>query len=284
MLGSRFLFVHAHPDDETITTGSTIAKYVALGAQVCVLTCTRGELGEVFLPELKHLEVGGVNSFDDGTTLGVYRSGELREALQVLQVDDQRFLGDYNAVSAGFLSKVYRDSGMVWGQDFAVSALQSLHPQAFCAAELGEVSAHIAQVIRVLKPHVVVTYNSFGGYGHPDHIRAHEATKAAVLEAAQPAGEDGLGEVWDVPRLYFVESAADSVANVFSVVGDLVSKVAALKKYRTQLLVAGDRFCLTNFVWQNIVDVEFFSLGYSAVPFDVSGMVVRNDLLEGVEF
>ena len=102
----RVLFVHAHPDDETLATGATIATLVDAGAFVSVLTCTRGELGEVIPAELAHL---------GGEELGEHRLGELRTALSVLGVTDHRVLGEPNARWEGRGPRRYLDSGMVWG-------------------------------------------------------------------------------------------------------------------------------------------------------------------------
>src|SRR5690606_31265526 len=104
------VFVHAHPDDETISTGGTIASLVEAGVGVTVVTCTRGERGEVIPPELQHLE-------GDGPALAGVREGELAAAMAALGVTDHRYLGDSNARAAGLAPRRYADSGMVWGAD-----------------------------------------------------------------------------------------------------------------------------------------------------------------------
>src|SRR6476469_4303424 len=144
----RLLLVHAHPDDETIGTGTTMARYVAEGAHVTLLTCTLGELGEVLVPELVGLAA------ERGDQLGGYRIGELAAAMRALGVTDHRFLG-----GAAF----WRDSGMIGtpGND---------DPRAFwaCASDeqrFAEAVEHAAEVIREVRPQVLITYDEIGGYG-----------------------------------------------------------------------------------------------------------------------
>ena len=240
----RVLFVHAHPDDETISTGATIATLVDRGAEVIVLTCTRGERGEVIPQDLHHLE----GSLDE---LGSVREGELAEALAVLGVTDHRMLGNSNARWTGRAPRRYLDSGMRWAPSGA-TALDELDARSLCAAEVGEVAADIAAVIIELEPDVVVSYDVDGGYGHPDHVRAHEATRTAT-------------EVLGVP-FYVIDSSAKNSSAKSSTAknssaknstakksGQLVIDVApvvdrkrdALEKHRTQVSVSGDEFSLS---------------------------------------
>lgn len=159
----RLLFVHAHPDDETLTCGVTMAHHVAAGDEVHVLTCTLGEEGEVIPAELRHLE----GHPDDA--LAPYRYGELTEAmsrvgahLHVLGADP----------GAGRLSR-YRDSGMAGSEAAA-------RPEAFVNADLDEVGALVADVVRAVRPDALITYDPEGGYRHPDHVQAHRVTRAAL--------------------------------------------------------------------------------------------------------
>jgi N-acetyl-1-D-myo-inositol-2-amino-2-deoxy-alpha-D-glucopyranoside deacetylase len=164
------LFVHAHPDDETLATGIALAHHQRLGHDVHVLTCTLGEEGEVIPPELAHLGP------DRTGTLAPWRRGELAGAMEVLGVH-HRVLGEDR--SSGVLSR-YRDSGMA-------GSPSASHPRAFAAADVDEVAAQVAEVVREVRPAVVVTYDAHGGYGHPDHIQTHRVTCAAV--ALLPPGE-----------------------------------------------------------------------------------------------
>ena len=111
---ARILFVHAHPDDETSSTGATMAHYAQKGAEVYLITATRGELGEVTPPQLQHLEVGKPGCTDNGEALGEYRVGELNGALEALGVHHHLFLGQEPATAKG-VPALYRDSGMAWG-------------------------------------------------------------------------------------------------------------------------------------------------------------------------
>ena len=233
---AHLLFVHAHPDDETIATGGTIGMLVDAGVGVTVLTCTRGERGEVIPPELKHLE-------GDGPALAAYREGELAEAMRVLGVTDQRFLGEPGARLAGHEPRRYLDSGMQWGADGA-EALDALDPASLSAAPLGEVAADVASVIQAVGATGVVSYDAHGGYGHPDHIRAHDAAKRAA-------------EVMGVP---FYAVQADGTRGPDDVVVDtapVFGRTAdALRAHRTQVTVDGDRFALSSGPFREIVRSE----------------------------
>jgi N-acetyl-1-D-myo-inositol-2-amino-2-deoxy-alpha-D-glucopyranoside deacetylase len=180
----RLLFVHAHPDDESLTTGATIAHYTARGAQVQVVTCTLGEEGEVIGDEWAQLAV------DHADQLGGYRIGELTAALHALGVGAPTYLG-----GAGR----WRDSGM--------PGTPERRQQKFAEAEEREVVGALVSVIRELRPHVVVTYDPNGGYGHPDHIRAHAVTTAAVAAAGTA---DYSGAPWTVPKVYWTVIAASA--------------------------------------------------------------------------
>ncbi len=232
----RVLFVHAHPDDETIATGAAIATLVERGAIVTVLTCTRGELGEVIPPELQHLA---------GAGLAVQRERELTEALAALGVTDHLFLGLDGARWDGRSPRRYGDSGMQWGAKGA-EALDPIDPESLVAAELGDVAADIAAVIIDRTPDVVVSYAADGGYGHPDHVRAHDATRAAA-------------EVVRVP-FYVVDSpgAKPGAVRVESR-PVLERKRAALAAHRTQVTVDGDTFSLSSGAPRPIDTVETYT-------------------------
>jgi N-acetyl-1-D-myo-inositol-2-amino-2-deoxy-alpha-D-glucopyranoside deacetylase len=163
----RLLFVHAHPDDETLATGVALAHHVARGDDVHVLTCTLGEEGEVIPPELAHLEGA------EGDPLAAHRREELRGAMEVLGVTSH-LLG----ASADGEHATYRDSGMA-------GSAAAAHPRAWAGVDLAEAAASVRAVIDDLRPDVVVTYDHTGGYRHPDHVRTHEATCRAVATAAE---------------------------------------------------------------------------------------------------
>jgi N-acetyl-1-D-myo-inositol-2-amino-2-deoxy-alpha-D-glucopyranoside deacetylase len=161
------LLVHAHPDDETIGSCVTMARYASEGVAVTLLTCTRGEEGEVLVPELAQLGA----AHDD--ELGPHREQELAAAMAVLGVADHRFLGGPGR---------WRDSGMM-------GLPTNDRPEAFWRADLVEASAQVCAVVREVRPQVLVTYDSNGGYGHPDHIAISQFTTAAVV-CAGDAGYD----------------------------------------------------------------------------------------------
>jgi N-acetyl-1-D-myo-inositol-2-amino-2-deoxy-alpha-D-glucopyranoside deacetylase len=267
----RLLLVHAHPDDETINNGATMARYVAEGASVTLLTCTLGEEGEVLVPELAQLAA------DQADQLGGYRIGELRAAMDALGVEDIRFLG-----GAGH----YRDSGMM-------GTPANEHPRAFWNADLDEAIAHAVAVVREVRPQVLVTYDENGGYGHPDHIQAHRVAMGAVEAAADPGYRPDLGEAWDVAKVYwccvprsvlqrgidalaesgetFFEGVTDAADIPFAVEDDEVTaavdggafvgrKDAAMRAHPTQILVDGPFFALSNNLGQQVLAVEYYRL------------------------
>ncbi len=189
----RIMFVHAHPDDESITNGLAMAKYVAEGAHVTLITCTLGEHGEVLVPALAHLAA----EHDD--ELGTHRLGELTDAMAILGMTDFRRLGG---------DGTYRDSAMVWAEDGTAAATDEVDPRAFWRADLTEAANHLVSVIREVRPHVLVTYDEFGNYGHPDHIQANRVAHYALALAAAPSYRRDLGEAWDVAKVYWIAESA----------------------------------------------------------------------------
>src|SRR3954469_9369263 len=268
----RLLFVHAHPDDETINNGATMARYVAEGAQVTLLTCTLGEEGEILVPELAQLAA------DQADQLGGYRISELAQAMAALGVTDTRWLG-----GAGR----YRDSGMM-------GTPANEHPRAFWNADPDEAVGHAVAVVREVRPQVVVTYDENGGYGHPDHIQAHRVAMGAVAAAADPGYRPDLGEAWSVAKVYWCcaprsvlqqgiealaaageESFFEGVTSAddipFAVDDDEVAaavdgrsfvdrKDAAMRAHPTQILVDGPFFALSNNLALEVLGVEYYRL------------------------
>jgi N-acetyl-1-D-myo-inositol-2-amino-2-deoxy-alpha-D-glucopyranoside deacetylase len=268
----RLLLVHAHPDDETINNGATMARYVAEGTSVTLLTCTLGEEGEVLVPELAQLAA------DQADQLGGYRIWELRGAMDALGVTDFRFLG-----GAGR----YRDSGMI-------GTPANEKPRAFWNADLDEAVAHTVAVVREVRPQVVVTYDENGGYGHPDHIQAHRVAMGAVEAAADAAYRPDLGEAWDVAKVYWccyprsvLQQGIDAMAAAgddtffdgvtsaddlpFGVPDDVVTaavdgtgfvrhKDAAMRAHPTQIMVEGPFFALSNNLGLEVLGMEYYRL------------------------
>ncbi len=224
----RLLLVHAHPDDESIGTGATMAKYAAEGAQVTLVTCTLGELGEIIPPDLAHL---GADAED---RLGEYRIGELAAACAALGVTDHRYLGGPGR---------WRDSGMTGtaGND---------DPRCFWRAGLDEAADALLGVIREVRPQVLVTYDANGFYGHPDHIQAHRV----AWHAFQQAGQYGLAK-------FYATSAADGpVTTEIDATAYLDRKQAAMRAHATQITVDPPYFALSNQVRYDLVGVEYFTL------------------------
>ena len=197
------LAVHAHPDDETLATGALLATWAAAGEPVTLVTCTRGEQGEVIGAELAHLE-------GDGPALAAHREGELAAALASLGVSDHVFLDQVEDGGPGRSpgqvgERSFRDSGMAWAAPgiARAAAEADLSEGALVGVPLDEAARRLARVLRERRPRVVVTYEPSGGYGHPDHVRAHEITVRAI-ELAREQGSalpDGGAPDPEVVRL-----------------------------------------------------------------------------------
>ncbi|SFP35044.1 N-acetyl-1-D-myo-inositol-2-amino-2-deoxy-alpha-D-glucopyranoside deacetylase [Amycolatopsis arida] len=248
--------MHAHPDDETIATGGTIARYAAEGVRVTLVTCTLGEEGEIIPPELARLGPA------EADQLGGYRAGELAAAGAALGVTDQRYLGGIGR---------WRDSGMAGTPSIE-------HPRAFVQGSQPEQVAQLAEILAEVRPQVVVTYDEFGGYGHPDHIRAHEITMAAadecdvprVFHVVQPATAlaEGLAALRDRPDVPFRVPAAGElpavpdarVTTAVDIGAHLDAKVAALRAHATQVSVPEPATCfaLSNGIAQPLLDTEYY--------------------------
>jgi N-acetyl-1-D-myo-inositol-2-amino-2-deoxy-alpha-D-glucopyranoside deacetylase len=284
----RLLFVHAHPDDESLYNGATIARYAARGAQVQVVTCTLGEEGEVIGPRWARLAVDGADQ------LGGFRIGELTAALHALGIGDPIFLG-----GAGR----WRDSGM--------PGTPARHRQKFADADHREAVGALVSVIRELRPHVVVTYDPKGGYGHPDHVQTHEVTTAAVAASGRA---DYPGDPWQVRKFYWTVTATSAIEAAELSTVDLPSgwivpapsdvgfgysddsidaeidaplglgpKVAALTAHATQVTVAPDgRVCaLSNNIALPILAREHYILA-AGKPGERDERGWETDLLAGL--
>ena len=188
----RLMLVHAHPDDESIFTGVTMARYAAEGAHVTLVTCTAGEEGEILTPDIAHLSA----EQDDG--LGPHRVEELAEAMRELGVADHRYLGGPFR---------YRDSGMQWGPDGHAMPRDATRDDTFWRADLTDAADALVAVIREIRPQVLITYDEFGGYGHPDHIQAHRVATYGAALAGIPSYRHDLGEAWDVPKVYWAAAS-----------------------------------------------------------------------------
>lgn len=289
----RLVLVHAHPDDESITSGATMAKYVSLGAKVTLVTCTLGEEGEVLVPGLSHL------ASDKEDKLGHHRITELAAAMKHLNVSDWRILGGEHT---------FRDSGMI-------GTPQNERKDNFWNADLLEATKHLVKIIREVKPQVLITYDDFGGYGHPDHIKAHRVATYAVALSASPTFALELGSAWDVPKVYWTAfpksvikagiealkakgDASDFAAQnpddlPFAIDDELVTtaidagqftsaKMAALAAHETQINIEDEFFALSNNDGTPIMGVEYYRIakGKVAEPFNDQGH--ETDLFNGI--
>ena len=282
----RLLLVHAHPDDETINNGVTMAKYAADGINVTLVTCTRGEEGEVLVDSLLNL----ASSKDD--KLGEHREVELKNAMDELGIKDFRFLGAPN--------KKWRDSGMM-------GTPQNDRKDVFWQADLDEVANELVKIILETKPQVLITYDEFGGYGHPDHIKAHQiAMRAAEIASQQdwqvskiywnttPRSviQMGIDKMKEVGSEFFGAENADDlpfakpdelVTSVVKAPEYVPHKLAAMKAHATQISVDGPFFALSNNLGLSVWGDEYYTLvkGELAGPFDENGREL--DLFAGVK-
>ena len=289
----RLLLVHAHPDDETIGSGATMAKYVTAGAQVTLVTCTLGEEGEILVPELAHLAA------DQSDGLGKHRIMELAAAMTELGVTDWRLLGGPHA---------FRDSGMV-------GTPPNDRADCFWRADLLEAAKHLVKIIRETCPQVLVTYDDFGGYGHPDHIQAHRVATYARELAAAPSFAPELGAPWSIEKVYWtafpvsvmragiemLKAAGEDTGFAtqdpdeipFACPDELVTtaidggefaeqKMRALRAHATQISTEEGFFALSNNLGSQVMGTEYYRLvaGTPAEPFDAMGR--ETDLFNGI--
>jgi N-acetyl-1-D-myo-inositol-2-amino-2-deoxy-alpha-D-glucopyranoside deacetylase len=211
------LFVHAHPDDETLATGALIAELVADGVRVSLLTATRGERGEIV--------AGSVDNDVDAEGLSLLREKELRRASHVLGIADRYWLGTAPARSAGTPDVRYRDSGMSWIRPGLAGPAADVEADALVSAPIGQLVDDEVALLERIRPELVISYDNDGGYGHPDHVRVHQATLAACLATSMPFAEitqeRGDGVTW------------------FDLEHQLPTVTAALREHSTQLSVVG---------------------------------------------
>jgi N-acetyl-1-D-myo-inositol-2-amino-2-deoxy-alpha-D-glucopyranoside deacetylase len=288
----RLLAVHAHPDDETLTTGGTLARYARdADTSVTLVTCTLGQRGEVIPPALRHLT---------GDALGRHRAGELDRAAQALGVSDHRLLAGGRWV----------DSGMVWVAPGIAGPAPDSGADAFARADVEEAAAALAEVVRDVRPHVVLTYDPEGGYRHPDHVQTHRVTMRAVeLVAADGAVPVTPRVLWArVPRSWAERERReasgrpptmtarrpddpfppavvddDEIDVVLDVSTVLDATVAALRAHETQVRVEGRWFALSDDVAQQIRSREAFQEAPGSGRGRPSSRVVAHDLFVDVQ-
>lgn len=278
------LLVHAHPDDEVLGSGGVMAKHAAEGGSVTLVTCTLGEEGEVLLPDIAHLAA------DQQGGLGSHRVEELAASMDALGVGDSRFLGGEGK---------YHDSGMM-------GTPSNDSPDSFWRADLREAADYLVAIIRETRPHVLVTYDDFGGYGHPDHIQAHRVAMYASQLSAVGSYRPDLGASWDIPKVYwtaFPKSVIRAGIEALQEMGDesdfasmdpdempfacpdevvtasvdianyLPKKTAAMRAHASQINLEEGFFALSNNIGTPIFGREFFRLvkGYPGGALDEAG-------------
>jgi N-acetyl-1-D-myo-inositol-2-amino-2-deoxy-alpha-D-glucopyranoside deacetylase len=298
----RLLLVHAHPDDESIGQGATMARYVAEGRGVTLVTCTAGEMGEILVPDLEHLAA------DKDDKLGEHRQTEIADAMKTLGVTDHRWLGGF---------QTYRDSGMKWHEDGYAIAADDIHDNAFWHADLTQAADHLVRVIREVQPQVLVTYDQFGGYGHPDHIQAHRVAMYAAQLAAVPSYARDLGEPWDITKIYWgamserrmreslraIRAAGDTTTfegmdpdgplppfvtsdeNLSASIDGsayLELKMDAMRSYPTQITLDGPFFALSNNEGNQMWGVEYFRIAKGELG-ELGEDGLESDLFAGIE-
>jgi N-acetyl-1-D-myo-inositol-2-amino-2-deoxy-alpha-D-glucopyranoside deacetylase len=282
--GFRVLLVHAHPDDETINNGATMAMYAALGAKISLVVCTRGEEGEILVPGLTHLSSGELDK------LGEHRESELAAAMKELGITDYRFLGDGKIA--------YRDSGMM-------GAPSNNRPDVFWQADVDAAAKVLLDVINEVRPHVLITYDEIGGYGHPDHIQTHRvAMRAAELSTSWEIQKiywntipksliaQGIEEMKKIGSDFFGADNADDipfakddkfVTTVIDGTEFVQNKMAAMKAHETQISLDGPFFALSDNLGIQIWGKEFYTLvkGRFGGTLDSEGR--ETDIFAGVE-
>ena len=283
-MSRSLLAVHAHPDDESLTMAGTLASAVAAGADVTLVTATLGEQGEVIGDDLQGLVA------DRADQLGGYRLTELRAACAALGISDQRLLGGIGT---------FRDSGMV-------GTPSAEHPRAFVRAASGgpdhdRAVAALVEVIDETEPDVLLTYDADGGYGHPDHVAAHQVALAAAASAR-----------WRIPRVLAVIrpstatqasfaaftgpadhlqagaadvgflAADDLVAVAVPIAAVARARERALEAHGTQVELLPGGFALSNRIAQPLPDTEYFRLLVGEPPPRLADGAPATDVFAGL--
>jgi len=265
------MIIHAHPDDEVIGSGGTLAHYSDQSIDTVLVTATLGEEGEIVVADM--------DTPENHARLAEIRREELRKATEILGIKHQEFLG-------------YRDSGMV-------GRPSNEHPACFHQADLDEATGRLVRLVRAYRPQVLVSYNAAGGYGHPDHIACHKVTLAAFATAADPAFHPQAGPAWAPLKLYEMSRPREltqraweqmrergmktpldnpdydiarftvpleQITTALDVSAYMQRKRAALLEHRTQIAVDGPFFAMPEDIGRQWFGIEYFTLLQSRVP------------------
>lgn len=245
----HILVVHAHPDDEVLAGGALLRELHERGIRISLLTCCRGEAGEIvarILPE-----------GTDAAQLARVRERELAGSVAALGIDASYWLGMPPARAAGLGPRVYRDSGMRWLRPGLAGPADATDRASLTAADLEDVVADVHALASETQPDLVISYDDAGGYGHPDHVRAREATLAVARTLGIPFAELLGSEPSriDVGAAAEVGAAAQADADTGGLVAEAVwfslpqhreAVLRALGSHRTQLVVDADGRGLTH--------------------------------------
>jgi len=277
VISRSLVFVHAHPDDEVLFTGGTIARYLDEGARVTLITCTNGEVGEIAdVPELGTID-------EIRPRLGEVRIDELRAACAELGAVDLRLLG-------------YHDSGMD-------GTPENEAPEAFVNQDIEEVIGKVAAIIDEVGAQIVVTYNAIGSYGHPDHIKAHDAamgaskrcdiaktyhiaTPKSFIRAARDMAEEfgfSRDDFFSEEEIERIGTDDDEITTTLDVVPYIDRKFRALAAHRTQLGTTARVFAIPEELRPLAFGNEFYVLARSTVGPRGASAGVESDLFEGLD-
>lgn len=246
---SRVLFVHAHPDDESITTGGTLAALAEAGREPLLITLTRGERGEV-MP-------GPLQAIAQAHGLALVRQNELKTALGMLGLERHAFLGVEPARAEDHPPAIYEDSGMEWGEDGRAQAASDVSDDALTRVPAVEVLNDLLAGAYLAGAQGIVSYDDGGGYGHPDHVLAHRISRAVARALDVPFWEI----VSEDPQADAEAAGADDPRiEAHDIEPWLERKLAALRAYPTQLAVDGDDIVHVGGQRQTIERTERFRL------------------------
>lgn len=223
------LALHAHPDDETLSSGPLLASLVAAGTRVVLVTATRGEEGEI---------VPGAVAPEDARPLEEVREAEIAAASSALGIAERHWLGAAPALAPDAAPRRFRDSGMQWVRDGLAGPSETAGADSFSVRPLEDAVEDLVALIEQVRPDVVLGYDDEGTYGHPDHVRAHQVAVGACARTGTPLVE--IASAIPAPA----EDGAIAAGTGEVVHRDHPETAAAVRRaadaYRTQVTVLGE--------------------------------------------
>lgn len=217
------LAVHAHPDDESLSTGALLASLTAAGTRVVLVTATRGEEGEI---------VPGSVDAAESRPLEDVREDEIAAATSALRITERHWLGTAPALAPGAAPRRYRDSGMRWVREGLAGPSDSAGPDSFSLHPLEDAVDDLVALVEAVRPDVVIGYDDEGTYGHPDHVRAHHLAVGACARTGVP-----LVEIVSALPAHGGSSPGITVRDHPGTAGAVLR---AVDSYRTQLTVVAE--------------------------------------------